>query len=332
VLLSVVMTACNGAQPTATDTSAVTVTHPSRPAGTEGSRPRSAAIATGPTEVRIGFFGTICQILRGNTTRAVLMRKEHNALLTVPVSEVTKADLITIWGPASVNCLGNWCTVPLDGWAVRFASNGVAIHQPTVITAKQSFEDFVPHLQRVTGSSIGPTPHHKFDEVLDEALTADPPIAASRISAWVELPTGSFSASPYTYIAKFDPDYEGVGERRFGREILLTTTVDTPTLQVSNTNGIWHDLQIHGSSGLEIRIDNDPKSGSQHFHLHYDLAKKELAANKTERPDIVYPPSPDPNLQPFLNRLNQPAHGKDTERAALALLADLPGCSNSQWP
>ncbi len=306
------------------------------------------AIATGPTRVTINFYGTVTHLLRGSKMRAVMLRGDHLAGLQVSTKDITESDLKNVFGSASVSCIGPSdgplrCTALLDLTALRFASKGTPIAQPSTIMAEDSFNDFVPHLETVTGSKKGSGGHGKFKDVVADALTDDVPKANSIITSWIALPGGELSATPYNWTGKFDNDHETTAERYFAREIILTSTIDTPTLEVRK-GANWVTLPIQSSGSLELKIFNAPVSGSaiEHFDLHYDLAKIPLNRNKAERPEITlvrkeHGPALAPNIvKSFGDAVRQHHKGGEGWRNDIGTVAlraaEVPGCSNSQWP
>jgi hypothetical protein len=320
-----------------------------------GAPGRSTTSATAPSSVRsetatqaptvsIEFFGLITHILGGKTRRAVLVRNDHHTpSMHIPANRITEEDLKEIW--PNGECDKQWCTAPLDGWAVRFASEGSPIAQPASVTPEGSFRETVPHLAKVTGSETGPT-HKKFKTVHSDVTSPKPPKPRARIFAWVELPPGSLSATEYPWTAKFDPDYEHKGPRRFGREIHFKSFITQPTVEVANgsTAGEWIPVPLRGSGELTLKICNtttmylsNPEASVADFAHHFELAG--VAITESEyRPRIKLVKedsggNTSPSFCPIhaISRSGAAPDSRHTLTSA-AKLMEVPGCSNSQWP
>jgi hypothetical protein len=309
---------------------------------------RTAETIAATTPVSLEFFGTIAHLLGPNNKRAVFMRSQHLATMTVRKG-ITEAHLKKAWAANEVVCRhGQGCTVPLTDISIQFASQGTVFGQPSMVTTGSSFDDTVPHLAGITGNSG----HGKFNAVKQEVHTPDPPATGNRISSWVELPAGEFSATINKWTGRFDPDHENKRERTFGEDITLTAAIDTPTLVVRKGGNKW-ELPVD-VGGLVLRfvnapVDNPPRP---HFHLFYDLSSGPLT-DAEERPrirPIRYQNAP--ALSTSLSKLifevldQNMEHGMsmtDSEKKRISatprelelinmLVVEVPGCSNSQWP
>lgn len=331
-------------------------------AATDSVSTTAVATTTAGTDVTLEFFGTIAHLMPpGQYNRSVFMRKKHDATMTV-LKGITEAELKKVWAANEVSCSSGKCTVPLTGMSVQFASKGTVIPQPTSITSDKTFEEAVPHLAKITGSSMGPT-HKKFSKVRSDAETPDPPAPGNNlISAWVELPEGKFFAEPNIWTARFEPDHEGTNERLFGEYITLTSTIDTPTLVVRK--GASKFVIPVDAGGLRLDFRNEPitkvedmKNKKHHFHLFYALSSMPLSTGD-QRPRIrpirmKFAPAIKPSVLQLIYdvldadvdadmeemegtaRVKSKKHIDATEREiALArmVIVEVPGCSNSQWP
>jgi hypothetical protein len=288
----------------------------------------------------IKFGGLIAQIFHAKEkkNRAVLVRdSEHVASLYIPASRTSKTELEKIWtGANEVDCDADWCKVPLDGWAVQFASNGTVVAQPSSVAQDTTFKHLVPNLHAVSGSS-------KFKEVKKDVISDDPPAPATNtlISSWVALPDGSMSATAYPATAKFDPDHEPKGQRQFAKYICLNSTIPTPTVQVSKVKGKWETVPIAGSGPLELGIfnsstatDHTSTAGSEHFAEFYKLASGALTS-PNERPRIGPLTNASANADNCIPKLDNKAISKRMQTITGDVhftLVEVPGCSNSTWP
>jgi hypothetical protein len=308
-------------------------------------RPQKTNVATvAPTHVTVRFFGSISHILLGGSeNRAVLLRQAHKAVLRVFTSDVTEASLKKIWPAADVDCsIDGMCTVPLENTALQLASDGTAIASAKP-TTEESFMRFVPGVTKVTGTT---------DRLKPDALVKTAPEKTNAlIAAWMDLPGGALTALPYDWTAIFEPDTEGRTERRFGKEIVLDTTIALPSLKVDRGGGNWQTLPFEASGGtIELsvlngpvaEVDDPPKTGMvvDHFRLHYDLIDGATGTRPVVRlRQKEAPTAGDAATQARFVALLSGAPFSDHNRrselgdfVATLFAAEVPGCSNSQWP
>jgi hypothetical protein len=200
----------------------------------------------------------------------------------------------------------------------------------------------VPSLKAITDSDDMP---QKNFETLNSEVTIDgPPAPNNRISSWIQLPGGTFTADYNKWTGKFDPDHQAKGERLFGEWITLTTVIQTPTLQVSKEKDKWIDIPLD-AGGVVLTVENNPppnKPGdlqTHHFHMHYDLAGVPIN-DAPHRPRIRKLRNrltvADAGLMNFINDVIDRSPGSDAsqreKKLVDVLVTDVPGCSNSTWP
>lgn len=332
---------CGKSEQDVTTTSAAS----SNTATTQSSSAPGALATDADTTLTVEFTGLIAHLLKLPEPRAVLVRhRDHDGTMQISADRVTEEDLRAIFG--SVRCEGDWCTVPLDGWAIQFTSNGSALRQAAVVQAEGTFEKFVPHLAKVTGSSVGPM-HKKFGTIAAKARSKNPPAAgAEPISAWVTLPPGTLTATAFDQIARFVPDYEGTSWRQFAHEITLTSSIKQPGIQVANRvehgEPQWIPVPLHGDGELAVKIANrvphhtvslpTEVQASAHFAAYMKLAGQAITESQY-RPRIDYQDDAPNPVAMSLAGPSSGAHSKaDGIRPVALRYMEVPGCSNSQWP
>src|SRR3954454_2173325 len=86
------------------------------------------------------------------------------------------------------------------------------------------------------------------------------PSPASVVSASMELPAGSLSATAFDTTGHYEPDFENRGERPFPREVSLNGLVALPLLLVRRFgDASWHPITF--KDDIELRMLNEPAAG-----------------------------------------------------------------------
>lgn len=246
----------------------------------------------GGADVHITFSGLICHVFdSGHGPRSVTMRgtdaMPHRATLHLLQAAIESSEV-------PLACDGTECTLDLTNTALRFARAG----SPS-FSRGGSFDTIAPHLRAVTNGEMNALREDVFDEV---------PSPSSPISASFLLPAGRLSAVAYDQMARYDPDFEGRGNRAFAREVMLDGHVPIGQLLVRRSGDApWHRITF--SDDIDLRVVNEPTLNPmlEHAELYYDLSRIPL----TTRPLIVHP----------VTSGSQPS----------AMLIDF-ACSNTQWP
>ncbi len=243
-------------------------------------------------DVHITFSGLICHVFdAGHAPRSVTMRgtdaMPHRATLHLQQAEIESSEV-------QLACDGNECTLDLTNTGLRFASAG----RPT-FSRGGSFDTIAPHLRAVTNGEMDALRDDVFDDV---------PSPSSPISASFLLPAGRLSAVAYDQTARYDPDFEGRGNRPFAREVMLDGHVPIGQLLVRRAgDAAWRRITF--TDDIDLRVVNEPMLNPmlEHADLYYDLARIPM----TTRPMIVL--------------AAQAGH------SPTALSVDV-GCSNSAYP
>ena len=237
-------------------------------------------------EVHIAFSGVIAHVFDGvHAPRAVAMRGSgamlHRPTLHIAEASIAKSDV-------PLTCDNGDCVLELRDTALRFPGGGRPHYVPG-----GSFDTIVPHLRAVTNGEMLALRDDVFD-----------PTPASVISASMELPAGSFSASAFDMKGHYEPDFENRGERPFAQEVFLDGVIPRPELLVRRFGDTaWRRITFRDF--VELRMVNEPATetmASHHEQLFYELAAQPPAV----MPTIVVP--------------------------STRLLDTQSECSNSQWP
>jgi len=243
-------------------------------------------------DVHITFSGLICHVFdAGHAPRSVTMRgtdaMPHRATLHLQQAAIESSDV-------PLTCDGTECTLDLTNTGLRFARAG----SPT-FSRGGSFDTIAPHLRAVTNGAMDALRDDVFDDV---------PSPSSPISASFLLPAGRLSAVAYDQTARYDPDFEGRGNRPFARDVMLDGHVPFGQLLVRRAgDAAWRRITF--TDDVELRVVNESELNTMLHHatIYYDLAMTPLAT----RPTIVLP-----------------AQGGNVTTTA----AGSSECSNSQWP
>jgi len=246
----------------------------------------------GGADVHITFSGLICHVFdAGHAPRSVTMRgtdaMPHRATLHLQQAAIESSDV-------PLACDGNECTLDLTNTGLRFARTG----SPT-FSRGGSFDTIAPHLRAITNGEMDALREDVFDEV---------PSPSSPISASFLLPAGRLSAVAYDQTARYDPDFEGRGNRPFAREVMLDGHVPIGQLLVRRSgDATWRRITF--TDDIDLRVVNEPTMNPmlEHAGLYYDLAR----IPPTIRPMILLPVSQQADVRAF--SLNV-------------------GCSNSTFP
>jgi hypothetical protein len=253
-----------------------------------GERPDRGA------DVHIVFSGLICHVFDdGHAPRAVAMRgsegMEHHATLHLTRDAIASSEVL-------LACDGGECTLDLTNTALRFAAGSGRAH----FDRGGSFDMLVPHLRAVTNGEMAALRSEVFDDV---------PSPASPISAVIELPAGTLSATECPTRAHYEPDLERRGMRPFPREVVLDGHVSRAELLVRRFGELtWQRIRFNAD--VEMQIVNEPTAemasiDSPHALLYYDLSATPLVT----RPLIISDPS---------------RHSSD--------IVGQTQCSNTNWP
>jgi len=194
----------------------------------------------------------------------------HHATLHLQQAAIESSDV-------ALTCDGTECTLDLTNTGLRFARSG----SPT-FSRGGSFDTIAPHLRAVTNGEMNALREDVFDDV---------PSPSSPISAAFLLPAGRLSAVAYDQMARYDPDFEGRGNRPFAREVILDGHVPLAQLLVRRAgDATWRRITF--TDDIELRVVNEPAMNPMlgqpmldHASLYYDLALIPL----TSRPRIVSP-------------------------------------------
>ncbi len=248
-------------------------------------------------DVHVTFSGLICHVFdAGHAPRSVAMRGTdamlHRATLHLQQDAIESSEV-------PLTCDGTECTLDLTNTGLRFARAG----SPT-FSRGGSFDTIAPHLRALTNGEMNALREDVFDDV---------PSPSSPIAASFLLPAGRLSAVAYDQMARYDPDFEGRGNRPFAREVTLDGHVPLAQLLVRRAGDTaWRRITF--MDDIEIRVVNEPvmnpmlgKPMLDHASLYYDLALIPL----TIRPMIV-PPM--------------------TANGVTAYVDMTTSCSNSQYP
>jgi hypothetical protein len=226
------------------------------------------------TDVHIVFSGLICHLFDGaHAPRAVAMRghagMEHQATLHIAAASIASSDV-------TLACAGGECTLDLANAALRFAPGSGRAHYD----AGGSFDTIVPKLRAVTNGQMSVR-----EDAFDEVPSPHGPVLAS-----IELPSGAMTAIAYSQTARYEPDFEGRGQRQFAREVALDGHVSMPHVLVRRAgDGAWQRITFKRDALIELRITNEPAASATstmpHSSLFYDLSAVPL----TVEPRIVRP-------------------------------------------
>jgi hypothetical protein len=242
----------------------------------------SAPAARHATAVHITFSGVICHVFDGrHAPRAVAMRGGgtmlHHATLHMAQASIASSDV-------PLACDNGDCVLELNDTALRFLGGGRASY-----AAGGSFDTIVPHLRAVTNGEMSALRDEVFDAV---------PSPASVVSASMNLPAGSMSATPFDTKGRYEPDYENRGERAFPREVSIDGVAASPVLLVRRFGeASWRRIAF--KDDIELRMVNEPAagmSGMNHELLYYDLTDRPLSA----KPMIVSSSTPTAGVRPEL--------------------------------
>jgi hypothetical protein len=244
----------------------------------------------GGADVHITFSGLICHVFdEGHAPRSVTMRgtdaMPHRATLYLQQAAIASSEV-------PLACDGTECTLDLTNTGLRFARAS----SPT-FSRGGSFDTIAPHLRAITNGEMDALRDDVFDDV---------PSPASPISASFVLPAGHLSAVAYAQLARYNPDFEGRGDRPFAREVMLDGHVPIGQLLVRRAgDAAWSRITF--IDDIDLRVVNiSVQTMGEHATLYYDLARTPLAT----RPTIVLP-APGGHIT--------------------AMAADFE-CSNSSWP
>ncbi|HXH38720.1 MAG TPA: hypothetical protein VNN08_08840 [Thermoanaerobaculia bacterium] len=221
-------------------------------------------------DVHITFSGLICHVFEaGHAPRSVAVRgtnaMPHKAMLYLQEAAIESSEI-------PLTCDRGECTLDLTNTGLRFARAG----SPS-FTPGRSFDTITPHLRAVTNGEMA---------ALREDVFEDVPLPGSLISASFLLPAGTLSAVAYDQLARYEPDFEGRGNRPFAREVMLDGHVPVGQLLVRRYgDDAWRRITF--TDNIELRVVNEPELNPmlQHADLYYDLARIPLST----RPTIVLP-------------------------------------------
>ncbi len=252
-------------------------------------------------DVHITFSGLICHVFdAGHAPRSVTMRgtdaMPHRATLYLQKAAIESSEV-------PLTCDGTECTLDLTNTGLRFARGG----SPS-FSRGGSFDSITPHLRAVTNGEMDALREDVFDDV---------PSPSSPISASFLLPAGRLSAVAYDQTARYDPDFEGRGNRPFSREVMLDGHVLLGVLLVRRAgDAAWRRITF--TDDIDLRVVNESMLNPmlEHADLYYNLARIPL----TTRPRIVSVRQASDHEEAMLKLRPVPDEG-------LTL-----GCSNSVYP
>jgi len=294
--------------------------------------PQQTVTTTADSPITVMFFGTIVQVLQDTKTpRAIVINSvshPHTSLMMIAEADFEKSP------EPYFSCKDGLCIVEIKEQTVLRLLNGTAPLKPnTTATDPGLYKSLVPSLKTIAPGLTG----------LHADANADMPPKGSVVRAYFDLPSLDLSASPYWRTACYVyPDGTQEGPKQFGREIIVRAAAATPVLQITDGTVSPPDVKtfpLKLGEKVEIAVGNVPANDGTspvHFAAHFDLAE----GDKTKIPTI------DPDCKGSVietaamteNRVQAASFESLLGRTGqfgvqLGMrLAEVPGCSNTQWP